>query len=125
VTANVLILRVFGPVLILAGALGFVVPPALALMSGAAAYNVFHIVFGVVGSASAYGGGDRECRWFNAGFGLVDLYQLAAHMAHWFPESAFRWTRADDVLHALIGAGLVYCGLMRVDRPVRRRQDLA
>ena len=45
------VLAVFGPVLILTGIAGFLIPPRLALMSGAPAYNVFHIVFGVIGTA--------------------------------------------------------------------------
>ena len=42
---------VFGPVLILTGIAGFLIPPRLALMSGAPAYNIFHIVSGLIGTA--------------------------------------------------------------------------
>ena len=40
---NVLLLTAFAPILIVAGILGFLTPPSLALMSGAAPYNLFHI----------------------------------------------------------------------------------
>ena len=43
---NARVLGVFGPVLILTGIAGFLIPPRLALMSGAPAYNILHIVLG-------------------------------------------------------------------------------
>ena len=49
------VLAVFGPVLILTGIAGFLIPPRFALMSGAPAYNVFHIVFGMIGTALVVG----------------------------------------------------------------------
>ena len=46
---NQLVSRIFGPTLIVTGIAGFVVPPKKAMTSGAPAYNVFHLIFGVVG----------------------------------------------------------------------------
>ena len=46
---NMLVLRIFAPVLIVVGVLGFVLPESIAMTSGAAPYNVFHIVFGLIG----------------------------------------------------------------------------
>ncbi len=109
-SVNTGVLRLFGPVLVLTGLLGFVLPPGLALMSGAAPYNLFHIAFGLLGTALAFRGGDREARAFNAGFGAVDLYQALASVLGWFPAAAFRWTRADDVLHVVLGLALVAVG---------------
>jgi hypothetical protein len=54
---------------------------------------------------------ENYIRAFNLGFGLIDLYQAAASYAHLFPKEYFRWTRADDVLHIIIGAALVAVGL--------------
>ena len=48
-TRNVQLLSLFAPLLLLAGVLGFVVPAHLSLMSGAPAYNVFHLIAGVDG----------------------------------------------------------------------------
>ena len=104
---NWIVLIVFAPILILAGALGFVLPESASLTSGAPAYNVFHIVFGVLGLLLALTKRESYARTFNLGFGLIDLYQAAASFLHLFPETHFRWTRADDVLHVLIGALLV------------------
>lgn len=104
------VLLVFGPVLIAAGILGFLLPAELSLMSGASAYNVFHVAFGVLGLALALRGGERAVAGFNLGFGAIDLYQAAASRFHLFPEAYFRWMTADDVLHVVLGLALVAVG---------------
>lgn len=108
---NFYVLLVFAPVLILVGILGFVIPQNKSLTSGAPAYNIFHIIFGVIGVAIVYINHEPSIRAFNIGFGLIDLYQAAASFAHIFPEKHFRWTRVDDILHIVIGAGLVLVGV--------------
>ena len=102
---------IFAPLLILTGILGFVMPPKKGLTSGAPAYNVFHIIFGLAGIMIATHHYDY-IRAFNIGFGVIDLYQAAASFLHLFPEKQFRWKRADDVLHIVIGAGLVLVGIL-------------
>lgn len=113
------VLRVFGPILILAGVLGFVIPPELGLMSGAAPYNVFHLVFGALGIFLA-ARGERPSAFFNLGFGAVDLYQAFASWAGLFPKQLFQWRPADDVLHVVIGLALVGVGAAGLGRPARR-----
>lgn len=108
---NYYVLLVFAPLLILVGILGFVIPKDKGLTSGAAPYNLFHIVFGVVGLIILYFNHDPYIRAFNIGFGAIDLYQAAASFLHLFPEKHFQWTRVDDILHIVIGAGLVLVGL--------------
>jgi len=108
---NRIVLLVFAPVLMLTGVLGFLLPPDKALTSGAAPYNVFHIVCGTLGLLLALSKKDHAIRTFNVCFGLLDLYQAAASFAHIFPEQYFHWTRTDDLLHVVIGAGLVFVGL--------------
>jgi hypothetical protein len=108
---NELVLLIFAPVLVVAGVLGFVVPAHLGLVSGAPAYNVFHIVFGVAGLLIALSRYEPAIRAFNVGFGAIDLYQAVASALHLVPESAFRWTRVDDVLHVVIGIALIVIGL--------------
>ena len=108
---NYYVLIVFAPILILVGVLGFVLPESASLTSGAPAYNVFHLASGALGLALALSKRESLIRAFNVGFGLVDLYQAAASFLHLFPEQHFRWTRADDVLHVLVGALLVAVGL--------------
>ena len=104
---NWLVLIIFAPILILVGVLGFVLPESASLTSGAPAYNWFHIAFGVLGLLLALTRRESYARAFNLGFGLIDLYQAAASFLHLFPESHFRWTRVDDVLHVAVGALLV------------------
>ena len=107
---NYITLIVFAPILILAGVLGFVLPDGPT--SGAPAYNIFHIIFGAFGLILALSKRDDLIRGFNIGFGLIDLYQLAASLMNWFPEEYFRWKTADDCLHAAIGAALIIIGLL-------------
>ena len=108
---NYKVLLVFAPVLILTGVVGFALPASIALTSGAPSYNIFHIVFGIVGLIILFTGRESFIRGFNIGFGLIDLYQAAASFLRLFPEQIFRWTRVDDILHIVIGAFLVFVGL--------------
>ena len=107
---NLITLGIFAPVLVLAGVLGFVIPPHLSLTSGAPGYNIFHIVFGTIGIALVWLKRAELLRLFNLGFGVIDLYQALASYLHLFPEQYFRWTGIDDVLHIIIGATLVLMG---------------
>ena len=104
---NRLVLIVFAPILILVGALGFVLPEPAGLTSGAPAYNWFHVASGALGLLLALARRESYARAFNLGFGLADLYQAAASFLHLFPETHFRWTRVDDALHVVVGALLV------------------
>ena len=106
---NYYTLLIFAPILILTGISGFVLPESL--MSGAPAYNVFHIIFGSIGLLSVLSKKQSLIRGFNISFGLIDLYQAAASFLNLFPESHFKWRTGDDVLHIVIGAGLVLIGL--------------
>ncbi len=108
---NYYTLLIFAPLLILTGVLGFVIPTKKSLTSGASAYNIFHIIFGLAGIMIATHHYDY-IRAFNIGFGVIDLYQAAASFLHLFPEKYFRWKRADDVLHIVIGGGLVLVGII-------------
>jgi hypothetical protein len=109
---NYYVLLIFAPLLILTGLLGFIIPPEKSLTSGAPAYNIFHIIFGSLGLALALSQSNVGIRAFNIGFGLIDLYQAGASFLHLFPEKQFRWRRADDVLHIIIGLVLVGVGIL-------------
>jgi hypothetical protein len=106
------VLAVFGPVLIVAGIAGFLTPPRLALMSGAPAYNVFHIAFGALGTALVLAKTATGMAAFNLGFGAADLYQAVAGVAGWFPARQFRYKPADHVVHVVLGLGLAAVGWM-------------
>jgi len=109
---NARVLAVFGPVLILTGIAGFLIPPRLALMSGAPAYNLFHIAFGVLGTALVLAKTATGVAAFNLGFGAADVYQAIAGVAGIFPTRVFRYTRADHVVHVVLGVGLAAVGWM-------------
>ena len=107
---NYYVLLVFAPLLIVVGILGFIIPENKSLTSGAPAYNIFHIVFGLIGVMIVTYHEDY-IRTFNVGFGAIDLYQAVASFANLPPKAQFRWKRADDVLHVVIGLGLVAVGI--------------
>jgi hypothetical protein len=108
---NYKILRIFAPILISIGILGFITPASISLTSGAIPYNLFHLTFGFIGLLSLFTGKERYIRGFNIGFGLIDLYQAFASFLNLFPKEIFKWTRVDDILHIVIGAALVIIGL--------------
>jgi len=108
---NYYILLVFAPLLIVAGILGFAIPKGKALTSGAPAYNLFHIVFGMIGVCIVLSRNDSLIRSFNVVFGVIDLYQAAASYMNLFPQKYFEWKRADDILHVVIGTLLVFVGI--------------
>lgn len=117
---NFITLAIFAPVLILAGVAGFIVPAQQSLTSGAAPYNVFHIVFGVIGLLFVVSRKEPLITSFNFGFGLIDLYQALASFANLPPKQYFLWTRTDDILHILIGLALVIIGGYGVIKRERR-----
>ncbi|MEP7339988.1 MAG: hypothetical protein ABI977_19775 [Acidobacteriota bacterium] len=108
---NFLTLAIFAPILVLIGILGFIIPANKSPTSGATPYNIFHIVFGLVGAIIALNGHPGAILTFNIGFGLIDLYQAVASYANLFPKQFFKWTRVDDILHIVIGALLVLIGI--------------
>jgi len=109
-TLNQKTLIVFAPLLILTGIAGFVIPAQYSLTSGAAPYNLFHIIFGSIGLLITMSKSDVLASSFNLGFGLIDLYQVLASVVGLAPIQYFHWTYADDVLHVLIGFALVIIG---------------
>lgn len=111
-TRNWQVLSVFGPLLVLTGALGFVLPAELSLMSGAAPYNVFHLIAGGLGIVVALGRSLRGAIAFNLVFGCIDLYQALAGLMSWFPAQLFALEPADHAVHVLIGIFLVAVGYL-------------
>ena len=103
-------LLVLGPLLLLTGISGFVIPERYSLMSGATPYNLFHIIFGVLGLWLAMSNSDLGASAFNLGFGLLDLYQALASVVGLAPIQYFHWTYVDDVVHVLLGFALVLIG---------------
>jgi hypothetical protein len=117
---NNITLSIFAPLLILVGVAGFLIPAEHSLTSGALAYNVFHIFFGVIGLVVLWSGKESPVSAFNIGFGLIDLYQALASHWHLPPEQYFLWTRTDDTLHIVIGLTLVTIGCYGI----LKRQDI-
>jgi hypothetical protein len=111
-TRNVQLLSVFAPVLVLTGLLGFLLPASMSLMSGAAPYNVFHLLAGAVGIALALKRAAAGAIAFNLVFGGIDLYQAVAGLTGLFPAQLFALRPADHVVHVVIGLLLVGVGYL-------------
>jgi hypothetical protein len=109
-TLNQKTLLVFAPLLILTGIAGFVIPPHYNLMSGAAPYNMFHLIFGAIGLVLMSAKSDLLASSFNFTFGLIDLYQVLASVIGLTPIQYFHWTYVDDVVHVILGFALVIIG---------------
>ena len=109
-SVNYVTLAIFAPLLILVGVAGFLIPAQHSLTSGAPPYNLFHIVFGTIGLLVLWSRREGLIGFFNAGFGLIDLYQALASYLHLPPQQYFLWTRVDDILHIVIGLTLVITG---------------
>ena len=109
-TLNQKTLTVLAPLLILTGIAGFLIPERYTMMSGAAPYNLFHIIFGVAGLWLVMTNSDLWASAFNLVFGLIDLYQALASAVGLAPIQYFHWTYVDDVVHVLLGFGLVLIG---------------
>lgn len=110
-------LAIFSPVLILVGIAGFLIPAEQSLTSGAAPYNFFHILFGVLGLLVFWSRSEEFAAYFNIGFGLIDLYQAIASYLSLPPKQYFLWTRANDILHVLISLVLVIVGTYGLLKP--------
>ena len=105
------------------GVAGFLIPAEQSLTSGAPAYNIFHILFGVVGLIIVRSRNELWVSLFNAGFGLIDLYQALASYATLPPKQYFLWTKVDDTLHVVIGLALLAIGTYGIVR-ARRVQNI-
>jgi hypothetical protein len=106
------VLRFFGPLLALTALAGFLVPAHLALMSGAAPYNVFHLLAAAVALAIVAWGSGAAAATFNLVFGCIDLYQALAGVVGLFPAQLFALRPADHVVHVLVGAFLAGVGYL-------------
>jgi len=101
---------ILAPLLVLTGIAGFLIPEQYSMMSGAAPYNMFHLVFGAVGLVLMSAKNDLLASSFNLGFGLIDLYQVLASVIGLTPIEYFHWTYVDDVVHVILGFALVLIG---------------
>ncbi len=121
-TLNQKTLTVLAPLLMLVGIAGFLIPEQYSLTSGAAPYNVFHIIFGAIGLVLMSSKNDLLASSFNLGFGLIDLYQVLASVVGLTPIQYFHWTYLDDVVHVLLGFALVIIGGYGI-RQWKEKQD--
>jgi hypothetical protein len=111
-TRNAQVLAIFAPLLLLTGTLGFLLPPEMALLSGAVPYAVFHLLAGAVGLAIVAWRSSAGAVAFNLVFGAVDLWQAVAGVTGLFPARLFALRPADHVVHVLVGLFLLGVGYL-------------
>jgi hypothetical protein len=114
---NARLLGAFGPILILTGLGGLVIPPRLALLSGAVPYDLFHLAFGALGTALVLTRRTRGVALFNLAFGLGDLYQAVAGWLGIFPAGLFQYRMGDHVAHVALGLLLAVVGAWGLASP--------
>jgi hypothetical protein len=106
------VLTVFAPLLAFTGVLGFVLPADLSLMSGAAPYNVFHLLAAALGLSILVRRSVAGAVAFNLVFGGIDLWQAVAGVAGLFPARLFALRPADHAVHVVIGLFLIGVGYL-------------
>jgi hypothetical protein len=109
-TLNQTALLILAPLLMLSGIAGFIIPERYSLLSGAAPYNLFHLIFGAIGLFLLSLKNDLLASSFNFLFGLIDLYQVLASVIGLSPIEYFHWTYLDDLIHVIFGFALVIIG---------------
>jgi len=113
---NVRVAGGFGAILILTGVTGYLSQDPAALMSQAVPYDVFHVIFGLVGLTLGLRHRPAGAALFNLGFGLIDLWQVVAGLTGLFPARLFDLRPADHLVHLVLGVALAACGAAGVRR---------
>ena len=122
------VLGILSSILVIAGTLGLLFPAHMTFTTAAAPFHQFHIVSGLLGGVIALFGRNGHTRAFHLAFGLASLYQAVASYTGLFPATYFRCTRADDVVHMVLGVALIALAglgggvLKRRQAKLRRRQ---
>lgn len=106
--------KTFGFVFLAVGILGFI-PNPIASSDGLFAvnglHNVVHLLSGVVALAAGYSGDEGYAKTYNIGFGAVyALVTLLGFMNVGFVVDLLALNTADNVLHLLITATLLFAG---------------
>ena len=70
-------------------------------------YDMFHLIFAVIGLVSVFVASGRAAPAFNLIFGLIDAYLALAQRLGLFPTQLFNLTPSDTVQHIVIAVVLV------------------
>jgi hypothetical protein len=76
------------------------------------AYDVFHVIFGVIALIAVLYQGGKYSYAFNLLFGAIDLYQVAAFGLGIFPAQLFALTVSDNIQHIVLAAVLLIVGYL-------------
>lgn len=75
--------------------------------SQSAAYDAFHLIFGVIGLLSVIVAAGRYSPAFNLVFGLIDAYQAIAQPLGLFPTQLFNLSASDTAQHVIVAVVLI------------------
>jgi hypothetical protein len=112
---NTLALGIFSVFIMLLGAIGFLVPKYISVLSNSYAYNLFRVDLGLVGIIMALSGDRKIISYGNLGMGIIFFYQASASFLGLYPIQHFQWTIADDILNADIGLVMMLISLFEKD----------
>jgi hypothetical protein len=112
---NTLSLGLLSVLIMLLGAIGFLVPEYVSVLSTTYAYNLFRVDLGLIGIIMALSGDKRIIRYGNLGMGIIFFYQASASFLELYPIQHFQWTIVDDILNADIGLAMMLISLFEED----------
>jgi hypothetical protein len=112
---NTLALGIFSVLTLLLGAMGFLMPEYISLLSTTYAYNLFKVDLGLVGIIMALSGDRKIISLGNLGMGIIFFYQASASFLSLYPIQYFQWTIIDDILNADIGLAMMLISLYEKD----------
>jgi hypothetical protein len=110
---NILALGIFSVLILLLGAMGFLMPENISLLSTTYSYNLFRVDLGLVGIIVALTNDKTIIKYGNLSLGLVIAYQAFASLLNLYPEEYFQWTILDNILNADIGLAMILIGLFK------------
>jgi hypothetical protein len=112
---NTLALGLFSVLIMLLGAMGFLMPENISVLSTTYAYNLFRVDLGLIGIIMALSGDKKIISYGNLGMGIILFYQASASFLGLYPIQHFQWTIVDDILNADIGLAMMLISLFEKD----------
>ena len=110
---NILALGIFSALILLMGAMAFLMPENLPLLSTEYPYNLFRVNIGLIGIIMALFNDQKITRYSNFILGIIIAYQALASYLHLYPEEFFQWTFMDNIVNGDIGLAMILISLTR------------
>jgi hypothetical protein len=112
---NILALGIFSSLILLIGAIDFLLPEYVTILSTTYVCNLFRINLGLIGIIIALFNDKKLSKYSNFAFGMLLVYLAASSFFHISPQEFFHWTILDDVLNMDIGLAMILISLIEND----------